>query len=237
MRICLNLDPSRLLHWHLWIAETLASKPGNEISCRYSALNRPIPSICRLLLDVERMIYGPSQGEAAGPMEAALRALPSCVADPPDLTIDFAGEEIGTLKGRILTPLFNGIPGEIGVVAAMARGDDLVVELHDNAHPHRRWTARPASADRAVVSASLDGALSCAVVLIDKAVREGVAPTPETDSSPGIRQLPFVVCAAAIARAASAVTWKAARLLDRLVMGGSAWGVGWRFAGSSSLIG
>jgi hypothetical protein len=236
MRICFNLDPSRLLRWHLWVAAVLAGRPGNEVFCRYSAARRPIPSACRLLLDVERMIYGASQGDAAAPMESALRALPPCASDAPDLTIDFAGEDDGTLDGRVLTPLFNGIPSEIGVIAALTEGHDLVVELHDNAHPRRPWTARPASADRAVVSACLDGALSCAVALIGKAVREGAPLAPETDAFPSARKAQFAVSASAIARVASAVTWKAARLLDKLVTGGSAWGIGWRFAGSSSLI-
>ena len=134
MHICLNLDSSRLLQWHLWVAEILAG--GNEISCRYSAVSRPIPSACRLLLDIERMIYGPYHGDAAVRVDTTLRALPSCSRQATDLTIDFAGEDDGTLEGRVLTPLFNGIPGEIGIIAALTKGDDLFVELRDSAYPY-----------------------------------------------------------------------------------------------------
>jgi hypothetical protein len=40
MRICLKLDPSRLLRWHLWLAEALAEASGNEVSCAFDARSR-----------------------------------------------------------------------------------------------------------------------------------------------------------------------------------------------------
>jgi hypothetical protein len=43
MRICLSLDPSQLLRWHLWLAEALAEVPGNEVSCALAAGHRPQP--------------------------------------------------------------------------------------------------------------------------------------------------------------------------------------------------
>lgn len=234
MRICLNLDPSRLLRWHFWVAEALAARPGNEVFCRYAAVRHPIPVACRLLFDVERMIYGSRAGEAVVPMEAALRALPTQADGPPDLTIDFAGGEQAAPGGRVVTPLFNGVAGEIGVIAALTQGRDIIVELHDSAYPRLVWIARPASADRAITSVSLDGALSCAVELILKAASDGAAPSPGP-SEPGLNR-PFAISAAAIARASSMVAWKAAKLLDRLTTGGSVWGIGWRFTGSASLI-
>jgi hypothetical protein len=235
MRICLNLDSSRTLRWHLWVAEALAVR-GDEVFCRIAAVRRPMPAVCRLLLDVERMVYGSRVGDAAVPMDMALRALPSRADGPADLTIDFTGEEQETLGGRVLTPLFNGIPGEIGVVSALAMGIDLAIELNDSAHPRRPWRARPASADRAIVSTSLDGALSCAVALIVKAVDHGIPLASEQAASVAGIGTPFAVSATAVARAAGVATWKAAKLLDRLMTGGAAWGIGWRFAASSNLL-
>jgi hypothetical protein len=234
MRICLNLDPSRLLRWHLWVAEALATRPGNEVFCRYAAVRHPIPVACRLLFDVERMIYDSRAGEAVVPMEAALRALPARADGPADLAIDFAGEQQALPAGRVLTPLFNGVAGEIGVIAALNQGQDIIIELHDSAYPQRAWIARPASADRAITSLTLDGALSCAVELILKAVSDGAAQSPG-QSEPGVSR-PFAISAATVARASAMVAWKAAKLLDRLTTGGNIWGIGWRFTGSASLI-
>ena len=45
--------------------------------------------------------------------------------------------------------------------------------MSDSARPLRSWIARPASTDRGVFLASLDGVLSCAAALIAKAVHEG----------------------------------------------------------------
>jgi hypothetical protein len=239
MRICLYLDPSRLLRWHLWAAEILAERIGDEVFCRFASVRHPIPTACILLLEVERMIYGSGTGDATVPMDVALRALPSHTEGPADITVDFVGDDRTTLEGRVLTPLFNGIPGEIGVIAAMTEGLDLEVELQDDARPQRWWKARPASADRALVSAGLDSALSCAVALITKAVREVAAVAPEDSAAtytPQACKKPLAVSAGAIARSVVMVAWKATKLLNKLMTGGPFWSIGWRLSGSTSLL-
>ncbi|MGX9120878.1 glucosamine inositolphosphorylceramide transferase family protein [Mesorhizobium sp. BHbsci] len=235
MRICLSLDPSRLLRWHLWLAEALAEVPGNEVSCALAAGSRPLPLICRLLLELERLVYGLDVNGATDPVEAALRSLPPPPADHVDVVIDLSGEEPLLLGRRVLTPLFNGVPGEIGVIAALANDQDLLVDLHDTARLSRPWMARPASGDREVFAASLDSVLSCAVVLILKALRE------ETGSAasdvPGPRTaVPSLGALSALARATHTVTSKAIKFLDILARGGRMWGIGWRFDESAGLL-
>jgi hypothetical protein len=165
MHICLYLDPSRLLRWHQWLAEALAGMPGNEVSCAFAAGRRPLPTICRLLLELERLVYGLRGNGATDPVEAALLA-------------------------RV---------------------------------------------DREVFAASLDGALSCAVALIVKALRE------ETGSAvSGVRlprtAAPSLGALQALARTTSTVTSKAIRFLDILARGGRTWAIGWRFDQSASLL-
>ncbi|MER9066741.1 hypothetical protein NKH84_09250 [Mesorhizobium sp. M0902] len=235
MRICLSLDPSRLLRWHLWLAEALAEVPGNEVSCALAAGRRPLPLTCRLLLELERLVYGFRGNGATDSVEAALRSLPPPPSDQVDVVIDLSGEETRPAGLRVLTPLFNGVPGEIGVMAAVANDQDLLVDLHDTARPLRPWMARPASVDRGVFSASLDSVLSCAVLLILKALRE------ETGSAasgvPGSRTaVPSLGASSALARATGTVASKAIRFLDVLARGGRMWGVGWRFDESASLL-
>ena len=226
MRICLKLDPSRLLRWHLWLAEAIAEVPGNEVSRAFAAGLRPLPLSCRQLLELERLVYGFRGNGATDPVEAELRSLPPRPADDVDVVIDFSGEEPLPAERRVLTPLFNGVPGEIGVMAALANDQDLVVDLHDTARPSRPWMARAASADREVFAASLDGALSCAVALILKALREesgsaasGV-PRPRT-AAPSLGAL------SALASATGTVALKAIRFLDILARGGRTWAIGW----------
>ncbi len=235
MRICLNLDPSRLLRWHLWLAEALAEMPGNEVSCAFAAGRRPLPSICRLLLELERLVYGFRENGATDPVEAALRSLPRHPTDEVDVVIDLSGQEPLAAGRRVLTPLFNGVPGEIGVMAALANDQDLVVDLHDTARPSRPWMARPASVNREVFAASLDSALACAVALILKALRE------ETGSAAaGVRgprtPVPPPGALSALAWATGAVTSKAIRFLDMLARGGRTWAIGWRFDEAASLL-
>ncbi|RWF66561.1 hypothetical protein EN833_04905 [Mesorhizobium sp. M4B.F.Ca.ET.190.01.1.1] len=234
MRICLNLDPSRLLRWHLWLAEALAEVPGNEVSCALVAGRRPLPLVCRLLLELERLVYG-LRGSAVDPVDAALRRLPPPPADRVDVVIDVSG--LGSLPAarRVLTPVFNGAPGEIGVMAAWVNNQDLVVELHDTARPLWPWTARLASADHEVLAMRLDSALSCAVPLILKALREETGSTTHGISGPR-KAVPSFGALSALARATGTVASKAIGALDILARGGRMWGIGWRFDESASLL-
>ncbi|WP_320227023.1 glucosamine inositolphosphorylceramide transferase family protein [Mesorhizobium captivum] len=235
MRICLSLDPSRLMRWHLWLAEALADVPGNDVSCAFAARCRPLPLIFRLLLELERLLYGYRVNGATYSIEASLLSLPPPPADQMDVVIDLSGGERLPSGRRVLTPLFNGLPGEIGVMAALANDQDLLVELHDTARPSQPWIARPASVDREVFAAGLDSVLSCAVALILKALREetssaqsGVPGSPMAASSLGV--LSAIVWD--IGRAAS----KAIDLLDTLARGGRSWGIGWRSDQAASLL-
>jgi hypothetical protein len=236
MRVCLNLDPSRLLRWHLWVAEALAETSGNEVSCSFSSGRRPFPSVCLLLFEFERLLYRTCRNGAADPMEDALRALPPRPPGEIDVVIDFSGEEIHPTGRRVLTPLFNGTPGEVGIMAALANDQELVVEIYDSARLFRPWMAHPASTDRGVFLASLDGVLSCAVALIAKAVREGsnIAMAPATSAMDV--SAPAFAGVSAVARAMRVAAFKAARLLDSLARGGRAWAIGWRIDESAGLL-
>jgi len=236
MKICLHLDSSRLLRWHLWLAEALAEMPGHRVSRSLASHRRPLPPGSRLLFELERLVYGFRGDGAMDCSEAALLSLPRQDVGQADVVIDMSGEGVPQAGRRVLTPFFNGVPGEIGVMAALAAGQELLVDLHDTARPSRPWTARPASEDREVFATSLDGALSCAVALILKAVREetdcrdvggGFCPKPAT--------LSFGATSAFAAAAATFAT-KMVRLLTKVARGDRVWAIGWRFDQSTSLL-
>jgi len=235
MRICLNLDPSRLLRWHLWLAETLVARPGHEIFCAFATGQRPLPLTCRLLLELERLVYGFGGNGATDTVDLKLLSLPPRPADPVDVVVDFSGEYPLPAGRRVLRPFFNGVPNEIGVMAALADDQDLFVVLHDTARPSRPWMARPASVNRKVFAASLDSVLSCAVPLILKALCEEPDSTATGLSGP-LPALPPLDALSAVAWMIGSVTSRATRFLDTLARGGRVWGIGWRFDDAMSLL-
>ncbi|WP_439923011.1 glucosamine inositolphosphorylceramide transferase family protein [Nitrobacter sp. JJSN] len=236
MRICLNFDPSRLLRWHWWLAQALAEMTDSQISRSFAPHRYPLPQGSRLLFELERLIYGFRGLGAMDRMESALLSLPPLQAGEADVVIDLSGEEVSPTAQRVLRPFFNGVPSEIGIMAALANDQDLLVELHDTARPSNPWTARPASQDREVFSASLDATLSCATALILKALHhedgpldvDGVVRAKSTTRSFGSKS--------SLGFATGTFAAKMARLLNKVTRGGKAWAIGWRFDQSTSLL-
>lgn len=187
-----------------------------------------------MLLDLERMLYCREPNSATDPAELAMLSLAPQQDDVPDLVVDLGGDGAFPVGRRVLSPLFNGIPGEIGVMAALAEGRDILIELHDTARPDQPWTARPASQDHEVFVTTLDGALSCTVALILKAMRE--ERSSNAAATARILARSRFGTAASFAWASTRVAAKALRLLAIMAKGGRAWKVGWRFDGKASLL-
>ncbi|WP_412771754.1 glucosamine inositolphosphorylceramide transferase family protein [Nitrobacter sp.] len=218
------------------MAHALAEVPDSQISRSFAPLSYPLPPGSRLLFELERLIYGFRGLGAMDRMESALLSLPLQQAGQADVVIDLSGEETSPEAPRILRPFFNGVPSEIGIMAALANDQDLLVELHDTARPSNPWTARPASQDREVFSASLDASLSCATALILKALHhengsldfDGVPRAKSTKRSSGPMS--------ALGFATSSFAAKSGRLLDKIIRGGKCWAIGWRFDETASLF-
>ncbi|MDN5001393.1 hypothetical protein ACFQZO_10910 [Bradyrhizobium sp. GCM10027634] len=234
MRVCLYLDPSRLLRWHQWLAEALAERRENEVFCAFAAKRHPLPSIYRLLIDLERLVYGFGVNGATDPFETELRSLPSFPVGNADTIINLCGEVHPAKGGRVLTPLFNGVPGELGVLAAIANDEDLVIELHDSASPSGSWTARPARGDRNVFAAGLDSALSCAIALILKALHSEAA--LDVFNTTWVKKTQRLGAFSVLAFATSAAAAKAIKFVDLLARGGKTWVIAWRFDEKASLL-
>ncbi|MCP9630109.1 hypothetical protein NML43_23710 [Rhodopseudomonas palustris] len=236
MQICLNLDRSRLFRWQAWLAEALAAGPGREISHTFAGQSRPLPLGVLLLLDLERSIYRLDRKGATERAEAALLSLPPQSTELPDVVIDLAGDGAPPSGRRTLTPTFNGVPGEIGVMAALTAERDILIELHDTARPQQPWTARPASPDREVFAATLDAVLSCTVALVLKAIDERRASATDTVAPAAHAPIGFGT-AASLAWASAVVAAKAIRLLGILAKGAKEWRIGWRGdSGRASLL-
>jgi len=249
MRICLYLDRSRVLHWHEWLAEALAALPGCTAQVAFAPESRPLPWSCALLFELERLVYRLKGRNAIDPASAPVPNGIATAGDDAtafDIVVDLAGGDTPLPPGkRILYPRFNGIAGEIGLIAALADKEPLLVELHDSTHPREPWQARPATTDRNVFLQSLDNVLACTVRLIVKAIEQPTPPVPrlapsvprlDRPSRSALPPAPRAVTTALGAAAAGALIGKMGRLLGNLASGGKSWAVGWRFTRSRSLL-
>lgn len=242
MRVCLYLDPSRVFRWHGWLATTVGAIPGCEVFCALAPESHPLPRSCTLLFELERLIYGLERENAIDRVTTLAQVAPAAAGTDAaefDVVVDLAGVPTFPLAtSRILVPNVNGIPGEIGLIAAVMSRRPLVVQVADTARPKEPWSARPALVDRDIVSRSLNNALSCTASLIAKALN-----TPESLASHGIshphsRPHPASasIAVAATLHATGAVAGKAVRLIGLLAQSGKTWAVAWRFDQSFALF-
>jgi hypothetical protein len=103
MRICLHFDPSRLLRWHLWLAQALAEVPDSQIPRSFAPHRYPVSPGSRLLFELERLIYGFRGLGAMDRMESVLLSLQPLQAGQADVVIDLSGEEVSPTAQRVPT--------------------------------------------------------------------------------------------------------------------------------------
>jgi hypothetical protein len=233
MQICLFLDPTRVYRWHVWLAEALAATGRCEIVVELAREKRPLPIVCNLLLELERLVYGLSGEGALDP--ASDRIKPFLRHPRPaggfDTLIDLVGGEgPAPAARRVLVPYFDGLAGEIGAIACLIRRQVPGIQVEDSTTPGRPFTARPAVTDREILAASLDNILSSAAHLLQKTVLSvgEAAARSEPAKGPPFRKQRRRSTAGAMLWASASVTQKAMRLLKRLAVGGRTWGVAWR---------
>jgi hypothetical protein len=225
-RICLYLDRSRVFRWHLWLAEALAAIPGYDILIGFAPDNHPVPSYCFVLFGLERFIYR-MRGNTAINIVDELKPTPD--REAVDTVIDFSmtNHPLPDCR-RILTPYFNGMPGEIGAIASLFADEPLSVQIDDNNNFF--WTASPASTDRQIFIRSLDNLLSCTVGMIIKALRD---PLPHRSFCPASVSRPPLW--AVIKKVSATVIGKVAKRINKIISGGTDWAVAWRISPTSLL--
>jgi hypothetical protein len=231
LSVCLLLDPSRVFRWHGWLVESLATIPGCAVHWCFAPQTRPLPSGCGLLCQLERLVYG-LRTSAIDSFDVYAKIPPAfgcCAAGEFDVIIDLAGTGSPLPAcGRVITPLFNGMAGEIGIIAAFLRTEPLTIEIHDSADPSASRMARPVPADADILGLTLDASLSCAARLIGKIVRRSnIDALPHWPRSVA-KALPTAATPSAGLRLAHILSRKLARLLDQMARGGERWAVGWR---------
>jgi hypothetical protein len=242
MHIALHLDPSRYLRWHQWLAAALSDTPGCRVTLVFAATAHPLPLACRLTLELERLIYGHRPGRAMDRADPQGPKLPDASQDDRragfDVVIDLAGGSDPRPRcGRMLTLLFNSIPGEIGAIAALFDDRPVRIEACDSAFRASPLVALPATADPRVLTIALDAVLSRAAELILKALcRPAVTAPRSCHWSPDTRVPALLPCATALARVTRVLSGKFVSLLGRMATGGPTWAVAYRFDETASLL-
>lgn len=180
-----------------------------------------------LLFELERLILrrGAQSGADAMPVDAiAACHFGNGIAD---IVVDFAAraaDKPNAARGRILTPLYDGIAGEDGILAAVLAGNLPTIEILDNASGDVIVSGRPSDENAAGLSGALDTVMARTVTLLTVAVARGPlghapggAPRPARASRSPAR---FVL---------SGLASSLAREIYRLCCYAPHWRVGWRF--------
>ncbi|WP_113891480.1 glucosamine inositolphosphorylceramide transferase family protein [Roseiarcus fermentans] len=229
------LDKGGVLRWHLWLIEALRVR--YDVAVLLLALDNAVrlPAACRVAFELERILYRIPSGAAVDTVDAAeIASLP--IADIErghgfDSAIDCTGRLCPGGR-RVLTPLFDGMPGEIGLVSALLDNRRIVIAIDDAERPLDSVTATPALADRKVLLHAIDNACSIAVELVIKALER--QPIPVTRRLTPPRRDASV--AGSLAFVASSLAWKVNRYLSLRLAGREQWSVAWRKTGGVGLI-
>lgn len=134
MHITLSLDPQRLRTWQLVLAEELAALPGRTVCVSFSTPGAPLPAAIRAGLALEaRATPHHVHPAMATVVESDFARFTSAPA-PPDLLINLASGQLSPPAGpAVLTPLYDGRPGEEALWASMLRGTSPRLALYDSA--------------------------------------------------------------------------------------------------------
>lgn len=231
MRVC-QIVGSRPLRWHLALADLLHRAGHEVVLCRAPDAGPALPASVGLVAAFEKIAYGPTGCDLIEPVAAdTLPRVADLSPDTPfDLAVVLTGEDDAPIRAsRTLAPLFGGVAGEAGAVAALIRGVPFSIGLLEIADGHRRRLLFPAAADdRLRIAASLANMCSrLAETIVSYAA--GDLATAGFSPSPAQQDPPPAAGASRVARHALAtLRRKTAKRLAMLARNRDRWTVGWR---------
>jgi hypothetical protein len=177
-RLRMIVDPRSTRAVHGEISRQLS---GVQVSLAPTAHSQDVPSSVELVLTLERMLLRASGKLGERRTADGLGMTP--VMDDPDLTFDFSAG--AATSGRTLRVLYDGLPGECALMAALFAGRIPSIELQDAASGEIVSSVCPGAENSATITAALEAALAGLVTLIVCTVRgwgtrieKPAAPTP-----------------------------------------------------------
>lgn len=234
-RIVFLCHRTRVRRWQVWLAEALAA--GGRRSVRFSFVDgdKSPPSV-DLLIMLERLLYGGSAKRASDVLdEAALCDLPRADGGPCDLAIDFTGSAECEDAPRMLRPVFDGVAGEAGAIAALLERRLPRLGLADRSGITKDFGVC-AVEDQALLSSGLDGVFSRMGSLMLAVLRQ--AEGAGSDAMPVAPSCSATVGssgrgASAAAFLAASLVSKARARLSALLGQAPRWSIAWRKGASA----
>jgi hypothetical protein len=230
MKLVLRLDPTRLRHWHVHLAERIARRTDTQVSVEWSPGAAPLPSAVSLLLALERLIYRPPIDDitaAAGVQDfATFQTTPGHA----DLVLDFsAGEPRPETKTWRLT--FDGIADERAALAALTQWRTPVVRIVDAVSGAVIIAGHPGTESAAVLTIALRDVLARTATLVIAALDGALARQVEGNYEAAALSTRAVVTFAtkSLARAALSRAY-------HLCYNAPHWRTGWRFVEGADVI-
>ena len=238
MHIGLYLDRSRHLRWHQWLLTALNETPGCRASIVFAPQQRPLPRLLTQAFALECAIYGRPAELAIDNVSVVNEAADNDGAKAEyDVLIDIAGLG-GSLPAsrRVLTPLFNSVPTEVGAVAALFDEGPVTVGIYDSCRTSVSLAAVPATRDRLVVTRALDGVLSRTIELLLKTLRRAPAADDWGAMRPPLTPMHRMpVLAATPLDVAQRLGSKLVALIGGIAAGGHSWTTAYRLGGTRLL--
>ena len=232
MQLTLRLNPKGLRRWHVALAETLARRPGTQVSVEWNPGGASLPAAVPLLFALERLVYGlpADDTRSAEPVEFARFGATS---EQPDLVLDFTPgiPNSDTAGGpRTWRVAFDGVADEAAALAALMQSRTPVVALRDGATGAVVVSGHPGTETAGIVRLAYRDLLARTRMLIVAALDGGAARIDaHAQASPLDTSMVARFAAKSLARAA-------VRRLYLLCYNAPHWRVGWRFVDGADVI-
>lgn len=223
MKLRVRLDAGAPRRWHRALLDRLAARPGVTVEVE-AASGPPLPAGASLLFSLERLLHGlPPGGPAAAAAPADFAAFPRADG-PADLVLDLCG---GAPAGATptWTVAYDGMAGELGLLAALAAGRAPVVTVHDGTRLVAQ--GRPGTEHGGILLPAFEDTLTRTTSLILAAFAGGAFHAPADLPSP-LHPAPTPSPTVLGKRAAREVAATLVRRLYRLCYHSPHWRVGWR---------
>jgi hypothetical protein len=232
LSVLLLLDRDRAWRWQLWLAQALAAE-GRTVAYQFVETHQSLPSSLRLLIGLERLLFAAPPNQASTLLsDAEIRALtPADGTAQYDIAIDFTGTAEPIQADRVLRPMFDGVVGDAGALAAVLERSGPRLAVLDSKSGWRP-SGVCALEHPEIFTRGLDGVFSrMGGLLLNAAARPGHADDAEALPEPKAVAIPSNL-AEPLTFLSSAIAAKASARLARLLGQAPRWYVAWRRGGN-----
>ncbi|WP_338041754.1 formyl transferase [Methylobacterium organophilum] len=220
----LRYDGRRPRRWHAQLVARLAAMPGLRVEIDPRPSAEDWPGNADLLFRLEALLNGiPADGPAARLDPAVATPWPRAGAEAPDLILDLCGDVPAEAAPAVWRLAFDGMPGEIGLLASLLDNRVPVVALFEGERPC--CAGRLGTEVRGLILTAFEDGLARTVTLIQAAVA-GHGPTLDARPPP---PPPIHLTRLDLARRGGRMLARGlARRLYHLCYRAPHWRVGWR---------